>query len=179
MFVPSREIFAYCKFNTLSVKASLGRLKTLVPGRETEGETVKILTLILFVLGLVACSATHQRPLSIEDEIAVGDGMGKEDSGQNIDCVPSDMELVDFQDVNQAIFSTTCTQCHSGSSPAAGINTSNFVGVTENLQRIFDSMESGRMPFAAPPVSNDNINLIAAWMNIGAPEQLEDLTLCE
>ncbi len=140
---------------------------------------MKKLTLILFVFGLVACSATHQRPESINDETTLGDGMGKEDTGTNLDCLPSEMELVDFQDVNQAIFSTTCTQCHGGNSPAAGINTSNFAGVTAHLQQIFNSMDSGRMPFAAPPVSDENINLMAAWMNLGAPERLEDLTLCE
>ncbi len=132
---------------------------------------MKRLGLLFFIMGLAACSGSSDSPdpgvpNPVDPPVASG-------------CVPADMVLVDFQDVNAAVFAETCTRCHSGAGAPAGIDTSNFAGVKANLNAIFNSIETGRMPRGGPPVSNDNINLVAAWINIGAPERLDDLTICE
>ncbi len=139
--------------------------------------------IVLISIILAACSARHELPGEAGTTDRTGVGMespkdpGDVDRGDG-DCIPREMDLVDFQEVQQVVFSKQCNQCHSGSSPARGIDTSNFLSVKDNLQRIFRSMESGNMPQFAPPVSDGELNLVASWMNVGAPESLDDLNVC-
>lgn len=129
---------------------------------------MKYLIMGMAALLLVSCSSSSS-----------GDGGGDNGTNTGQNCVPKDMPVVEFQEVDQAVFASSCTRCHGGPGGAGGVDTSTFAGVKANLSNIFNAIETGRMPRGGPPVSADNVNLVAAWINIGAPQTVNDIDFCE
>ena len=99
--------------------------------------------------------------------------------------------LLEYAQVNyeadiQPIFNTNnCINCHSGISPSAGIDLTNYESVMasgtvidgdyEN-SLLWQVIESGYMPFGAPDVSNEEVNLLSQWINeLGGVELSCDL----
>ena len=123
---------------------------------------------ILIFLFLSACNSTHTE---LKDQPPLpGDNVGTGDEN----CTPQNMPLVVFEDVKAEIFDPSCVQCHGS---AGGVNVENYANVTSQLQRIKGAIDSGRMPLGGS-LNEDQKNLLAAWMNIGAPETSEDVVFC-
>lgn len=74
----------------------------------------------------------------------------------------------------QPIFNTNCTGCHGGSNPQAGINLSNYSGVSNVLSanRLLGAIKHQAgftaMPPSGNPLSTCKIDQIEAWVNQGA-----------
>ncbi|MEM7645636.1 MAG: hypothetical protein AAF203_01890 [Pseudomonadota bacterium] len=147
----------------------------------------QIIILIGFLFLLGACQSsedsvgpTPSNPESGQD--VGGDPVGDTDGETDMDanCIPKDMPVVVYQDIQDQVMSVSCTFCHSdrGGNPA-GINLENFANVFQNRIRVQDSIQAGRMPRPPGQITNDQINLFAAWLNLGAPETIEDLNLCD
>jgi len=75
----------------------------------------------------------------------------------------------------QPILQNHCTGCHSGSTPDAGINLSNYSGVSvvANNGRLFGSINHAigfsQMPKSAPKLDDCKITKIKNWIDNGAP----------
>lgn len=94
-----------------------------------------------------------------------------------IDCVPKGTDLIDFAQVKAEVFAPSCVGCHSN----AGIFVPDtFAVVKARIGGIANAISTGRMPKApAPALTADQKNLVAAWVNIGAPENIDDVKLCD
>ena len=148
-----------------------------------EGNKMKKLTMLLMMAMLVACGkGNHSAPVEeagqgVEGPVVVSPGPDKEDEMET--CIPEGMPLVDFAEIKQVLFDVSCAQCHSAAAGSiAGINTDQFINVSRDLERIVASIESGSMP-PNGPLSEDQRNTLAAWQNVGAPENRSDIVVCD
>lgn len=140
----------------------------------------KGLLVILSVIFVACGDATHSPP-SLEsgsDRITEQpQEPGKTEEDRN--CIPEGMPLIGFAEVKQVLFDVSCAQCHSAQAGnAAGINVDHFENIKRDLGRIGDSISSGRMP-PGRPLSDEQLNTLAAWQNLGAPEFIEETSDCD
>lgn len=126
---------------------------------------------IIIILFLVGCSSGGSPAPTADQGQEVGSGE---------DCVPKDMPVVVFQDVQQEVINVSCVFCHSdqGGNPGA-VNLENFSSVFQNRIASKAAIDSGRMPKPPISINDDQKNLFAAWLNIGAPENEEQIDFCE
>jgi mono/diheme cytochrome c family protein len=86
--------------------------------------------------------------------------------------------LVPYATIQTNIFSHSCTQCHSGSSPDAGIDLSSYTKLFANrtvvvvkgsstTSLVYEEIKRGAMP-PGGSVSAANLALLAEWINQGA-----------
>jgi outer membrane lipoprotein-sorting protein len=78
------------------------------------------------------------------------------------------------------IFKARCISCHSAGSPAGGLDLSSYAGVrgggravvpgNSRASGVVRSMRSGTMPKSGARVPDDEIDLIAKWIDQGAKE---------
>ena len=77
-------------------------------------------------------------------------------------------------DIQPILNNNNCTGCHSGPSPSAGIDLTNFESVMasgtvidgdyEN-SLLWQVVETGYMPFGSPDLSAEEVNTIAQWIS--------------
>ena len=144
----------------------------------------KLLMLISCLAALLAGCAGNGNGLD-ENGNPVGSGGG----GQNLAFDPT------FTNIQNNVFTPICTQCHAGASAPQGLRLSAdsayalLVGVQSaekpqymrvqpgnpNDSYIIRKLEGGpdiagaQMPFNLPPLSQETINSIRAWIAKGAP----------
>lgn len=136
---------------------------------------------LLFLLGLmVACQPAPRYQL---------DADSSETSEEQVNSLlQDDSHLVDFSDVEEFVFSTSCTGCHNGSRQEGGLDLSNYdklmnpsVGVpwvkpyhpTESPLMIvlFMEHENRRMPPPGEePLTYEQKELLERWIAQGAQE---------
>jgi hypothetical protein len=91
-------------------------------------------------------------------------------------------EPIVFATVRQNVFSKYgCLDCHAGARPSARIDLTTYdklmldpglVDLTIDPKDtvLVKSMSSGDMPPRGPQVSSDDLNLLLAWIELGAPK---------
>jgi len=83
----------------------------------------------------------------------------------------------DYTGTIQAILSSSCTSCHSGATPPAGVNLSTYDGVLKVISPgdaagslLFQEVDSGGMPLGGPKLAQATIDTIKTWIDGGAVE---------
>lgn len=75
-----------------------------------------------------------------------------------------------YQDVKDQVFTASCTRCHSGSRPSAGIGLDTYVKVKAHLGQVQSTvLERKSMP-PARPIPTPQQQLLKQWIDQGAPE---------
>ena len=84
---------------------------------------------------------------------------------------------VPFSDVNKKIFTPICAECHSGASPAADMDLTNYDSVMKKgvaipfkpeESLIVKKTEAGEMPMGGDPLKPEELALIKEWIKGGA-----------
>lgn len=134
-----------------------------------------ILACLILLLG---CNYSNHTPPATPGATTGGENTGAGD-GQNCDDTNANPDLVIFEEVNQAVFQTSCAGCHSGQFPAAGIDLSNFEGARAAADQIEFQVVNGMMPPPSRPALNqDQKDLVSAWVQDGAVDEI-GAVLCE
>lgn len=84
--------------------------------------------------------------------------------------IPTELiEKVSYQDVYSKVFQPRCIGCHGSS---GGVNLETYQSARSFLSRIHQSaIIERKMPKAPyPPLSRDELQLLAAWVEAGGPE---------
>jgi len=86
-----------------------------------------------------------------------------------------DPSLLSYQNLNEQVFTPSCIECHSkkdnGEGDKGGVNLESYATVTKNLDRLFVAVfYEAKMP-PKKPLSNTQLDLLAAWIAAGAPEE--------
>lgn len=144
----------------------------------------KLLILLAVIIGLLAGCAGNGNGLD-ENGNPIGSGGG----GGNLAFDPT------FTNIQKNVFTPICTQCHVGAGAPQGLRLSSdsaytmLVGVQSaerpqylrvqpgnpNDSYIIRKLEGGpdiagaQMPYNLPPLSQETINSIRAWIQKGAP----------
>jgi mono/diheme cytochrome c family protein len=101
------------------------------------------------------------------------------EDGQNCDDMNTNPDLVVFEEVNQAVFQSNCVGCHSGQFPAAGVDLSSFDGAKAAASRVEFQVVNGMMPPPSrPSLSQNQKDLVAAWVQDGAVDEI-GAVLCD
>ena len=75
------------------------------------------------------------------------------------------------------ILNNRCSSCHGGPTPRAGVGLSSYDSVMNSQvitpsdaqnSRLIQAVQSGRMPRSGEPLTADQIQTIANWVNAGA-----------
>lgn len=73
----------------------------------------------------------------------------------------------DFATVQQKVFQPRCNTCHS--------QYSSYQGVLREIAAIQSAVNAKRMPKSNGPLSQDELKVLNAWFQNGAPEKIGDL----
>lgn len=86
---------------------------------------------------------------------------------------PAMLEKVSYQMVNQQIFTPKCISCHGDS---GGVNLESYTAVVGHLEKIKQSaIKEQSMPKSPyPKLSEQDLILLATWIQAGAPETALD-----
>ena len=87
-----------------------------------------------------------------------------------------------FLSVTEQVFKPNCYSCHSGVTPAAGIDLSNYSNLINPEvglitfgdplnSTLYLNVQSGRMPPGGPRLSDTEIKMIYDWIKQGANEK--------
>ena len=105
--------------------------------------------------------------------------------GENVDlgtpCADGGMEAtLFFADIRAQILEPKCLSCHSAAGGnRGGVNLESFENTKAQLTRVKFTIENGLMPKApVPPLSQDQKNIFASWLNQGAPKDQQSLQNC-
>lgn len=149
-----------------------------------------ILTLLL-ILAILATGCKHEAPISPEPGNIVnnnnnngGGGSGGNGNGNgNNNEIPCDPDTVYFQNTILPLLVSNCSMsgCHNAASAQKGVVLTDYNSVistgevnpfdpqdSELYEVLIESDPDKRMPYEKPPLSQQNINLIYAWINQGA-----------
>jgi hypothetical protein len=66
------------------------------------------------------------------------------------------------------LLKASCTSCHGGGNPSAGINLSTYSSVKSNANAANGAIQNGVMP-PGGSLSTANKQLFQSWVNAGAP----------
>jgi mono/diheme cytochrome c family protein len=95
-----------------------------------------------------------------------------------------DLSNVNYEDNIQPLFEQHCGKCHGADEPDAGLQLTTYKGVmlgSENgsvvkpgdpdKSYLVEEVVTGKMPKKAPDLPQNEIDLIIAWIKVGAPEK--------
>ncbi|MCJ8275547.1 MAG: cytochrome c [Bdellovibrionales bacterium] len=141
---------------------------------------MKTLILIALLVILGACSAEHSDPMNLaaDDTETGADVNPGDETGIDIDtdCLPDELEKVDFNQLKAQVLDNQCLTCHGNSGFVVPFE--NYTDAQALAGRIQARIQDGTMP-PSGPLSDDQKNLVAAWINIGTPEKIDDVEFCE
>lgn len=80
---------------------------------------------------------------------------------------------LDFSKVNELIIKPYCIQCHQQPKPAEGVLLDSYSNVIATLKFSIEEIQSNRMPFERPPLSDELKKILMDWVEAGAPEKIE------
>lgn len=124
-------------------------------------KNIVVAGLVFTLLNLISCNYKQSNELPL-DPVRSGDSAMK-------------AEEVDFQLVMEKVMANNCVNCHSQEGGNRGeLNLETYENVVQVLTEIREQVSDRTMPpRRAPPLSDEQIQLIIAWIDAGAPEKAE------
>ena len=123
---------------------------------------IRTLSLIMLAAAINACSPTHNT--YVTGQPGVEQPVGEQPIGVETDTLG-------FEIAATVMARNRCMECHSeAKGNRGGINLETYLTTKPLAARILSAMVSGAMPKGGPRVSDADIAIIQAWVDLGAPE---------
>lgn len=125
---------------------------------------MRCVVLVVMALSLAACGpASHT-------SYGGGGGTGKQGGGEGDKQDP--VKTPGFTKIAEIFANNRCLQCHSAAGGnSGGINLETYASTFPNAGAIKSAVFGNFMPQGGPPLSQNDKDLVTAWVDAGAPEQ--------